>query len=68
MPGPAVLFWGIVLSAIGFGFFFYGKKQSAVVPMVAGVALMLLPYFISNIYGLLITAGVIMALPYYFRL
>jgi len=36
--------------------------------MVAGVALMLLPYFISNIYGLLITAGVIMALPYYFRL
>ena len=68
MPSPSELFWGVVISAVGLGYFIYGKKQSAVVPLVAGVVLMLLPYFVSNLYAQLISGVVIMVLPYYVRL
>jgi len=50
------------------GFFIYGKKQRAVVPMVCGLALMLFPYFVSNVM-LLVGIGVLLiALPYFLRL
>jgi len=39
MPDPSLLFWGILFSSAGLGFFIYGKKQNAVVPLVAGIAL-----------------------------
>lgn len=68
MPSPSELFLGIVISVVGLGYFIYGKKQNAVVPMVAGVVLMLIPYFVSNLYAQLISGVVIMVLPYYVRL
>lgn len=57
--------WGLIFGSVGFGFFIYGKKQSAVVPLVCGLALMIFPYFISNVF-LLVTIGVLlMVLPYF---
>ena len=38
------LFFGIV----GFAAFVYGKKQSAMKPLLTGIALMAYPYFVSN--------------------
>lgn len=64
----ATLFWGVFLGSIGLGFFVYGKKQQAVVPIISGVGLMLIPYVISNMY-LLIAAGIaLMAVPFFVRL
>jgi hypothetical protein len=61
----AALLWSLVFGSIGFGFFLYGKKQHAVVPLVCGLGLMTLPYVVSNLL-LLITLGVtFIILPYF---
>jgi hypothetical protein len=59
------LMWGVLFSSVGLGFFLYGKKQKAVVPLVCGLLLMVLPYFVSNVM-LLVTASVaLIVAPYY---
>ena len=61
----AALLWSLVFGSIGFGFFLYGKKPHAVVPLVCGLGLMTLPYVVSNLL-LLITLGVtFIILPYF---
>ena len=50
MGTPAQLFWGMMFGAIVSGFFIYGKKQSAFIPLGTGVLLCVFPYFITNIY------------------
>ena len=68
MEGTSLLIWGVIFGAIGLGFFTYGKKQKAVVPLVSGIALFVFPYFISNVYILVILGTVIVALPYFVRI
>jgi hypothetical protein len=64
----SVLLWGLLFGSIGFGFFLYGKKQKAVVPLIAGIALCVVPYFIANVY-ILVTVGVLlMAIPFFVRI
>jgi hypothetical protein len=64
----AQLLWGLLFGSIGLGFFIYGKKQRAVVPLVCGLALMVFPYFVSNAL-LLVGIGVVLAaIPYFLRL
>jgi len=63
----AILFWGVLFGSIGFGFFLYGRKQRAIVPLVCGLALMVFPYFVPGM-ALLIAIGVaLMAIPYFVR-
>lgn len=68
MGGTGVLIWGMVFGAIGFGFYLYGKRQRAPVPLVVGIALFIVPYFISNVYLLVGVGALLMALPYFVRL
>ena len=63
-----VLLWGLLFSSIGLGFFLYGKKQRAVVPLVCGIALMIYPYFIPNVIALVVIGLVLTAVPYFLRL
>ena len=65
--GTAVLLWGLLFGSIGFGFFLYGKKQKAVVPLVPGIGLCVVPYFITNVYILIGVGLVLMAIPYFVR-
>lgn len=62
-----VLLWGLLFSSIGLGFFLYGKKQRAVVPLVCGLALMIYPYFIPNVIALVAIGVVLAAVPYFFK-
>jgi hypothetical protein len=64
----SVLLWGLLFGSIGFGFFLYGKKQKAVVPLIAGIALCVVPYFIANVYVLVAVGVVLMAIPYFVRM
>jgi hypothetical protein len=64
----ALLLWGVLFGSIGFGFFIYGTKQKAIVPLVCGLALMAVPYFISNTILLVVVGIGLIALPYYVRL
>lgn len=62
------ILWGLLFGSIGLGFFVYGKKQKAIVPLVCGLALMIFPYFVTNTY-LLVTIGVVLiAVPYFVRI
>ena len=64
----SVLLWGVLFSSIGLGFFLYGKKQRAVVPLVCGLVLMIYPYFIPNVVVLVLIGIVLTAIPYFLRL
>jgi hypothetical protein len=64
----AQLLWGLLFSSIGLGFFIYGKKQRAVVPLFCGLILMIYPYFVSNTIALVAIGAALVALPYFVRL
>ena len=68
MDSTASLIWGMLFGAIGLGFFTYGRRQRAVVPLFTGIALMVFPYFVPNVAALLIVGAVLMAIPYFIRL
>lgn len=63
----ASLLWGLIFSSVGLGFFIYGKRQNAVVPLVCGLALMVFPYFITNTFLLIGIGTLLIALPYWVR-
>jgi predicted membrane protein len=67
MGTTALLLWGVVFGSVGLGFFIYGKKRKAPVPLVAGIALFLIPYFISNVYVLVLMGVILTAVPYFVR-
>jgi hypothetical protein len=58
----------LIFGSIGLGFFIYGKKQRAVVPLLCGIALVLFPYFVSNVILLVGIGVLLMAIPYFLRL
>jgi hypothetical protein len=61
------LLLSLLFGMIGLGMFMYGKKAERYVALGAGVGLMVVPYFISN---LLLMTGVclaLMALPWVMR-
>ena len=64
----ASLLWGFLFGSVGLGFFMYGKKQQAVVPLVCGVGLMVFPYVVSNLLLLVAIGVALMAIPYFVRI
>lgn len=62
------LLWGSLFGAFGLGYFVYGKKQKAVVPLVCGLVLMIFPYFISDTILLVAIGLVLMAIPWFVRI
>jgi hypothetical protein len=64
----STLFWGILFGSIGLAFFVYGKKQKAVIPIFSGIGLMVVPYFISNVYFLVLSGIVLTVLPFILKL
>lgn len=68
MNNTAMLMWGVLFGSIGLGFFVYGKKQKALIPFVSGIGLMVIPYFVSNAYMMVLVSLGLMALPYFIRI
>ena len=63
----AVLIWGMLFGAIGIGYFLYGKKHKAIVPLCVGIVLCAFPYFIANVYVLVGVGVILVAIPYFVR-
>lgn len=63
----STLLWGLLFSSIGLGFFLYGRKQRAIVPLVCGLALMIYPYFVSSSLVLVAVGAVLTVIPYFVR-
>jgi hypothetical protein len=64
----SLLLWSLLFSSIGLGFFVYGKKQKAVVPLLSGLGLMIYPYFVSNPLLLVAIGTALVMLPYFVRI
>jgi hypothetical protein len=64
----SLIIWGMLFGAVGFGYFLYGKKQKAIVPLACGVALMIFPYFVSNTVLLVLIGIALMATPYFIKI
>ena len=62
------LLWGLLFGSIGLGFFVYGKRQRAVVPLVCGMALMVFPYFVSNTLLIVAIGVALIAIPYFVKI
>lgn len=62
------LLCGLLFSSIGLGFFLYGKKQRAIVPLVCGLALMIFPYFVANNLLLVAIGVALVVIPYFVRI
>jgi hypothetical protein len=52
-----------LFGTIGLGMFIYGKKSARLVPLGAGLALMIVPYFLPNLVLLLVICGTFSVLP-----
>jgi predicted membrane protein len=63
----SLLLWGLLFGSIGLGFFVYGKRQRAVVPLICGLVLMIFPYFVPNAIVLVAVGISLVALPYFVR-
>jgi hypothetical protein len=64
----STLIWGVIFGSIGLGFFVYGKKQKDIIPLLSGIGLMIVPYFISNIYILILSGIGLVVLPYFMKI
>lgn len=67
METEAMLLWGLLFGSIGLGFFIYGRQQGSLIPKYCGVALMVFPYFVPDVYWLVGTGAGLLAIPYFLR-
>ena len=59
--------WGVIFGSIGLGFFVYGKKQKVIIPFIRGIGLMIIPYFISNVFILGTTGILFVGFPFFIK-
>ena len=64
MGNSGSLFASLIWSSIGLGFAIYGKRQKAMAPLLGGILLMALSYFIGSalvmtLVGAALVAGIV---------
>jgi hypothetical protein len=67
MDESSMMLWSVLFSGIGIGYFIYGKKQEAPIPLFTGLALVVFPYFMPNLSLLLLVGLALIALPYFIQ-
>ncbi|HBC86714.1 MAG TPA: hypothetical protein DCZ94_07160 [Lentisphaeria bacterium] len=67
MDATTLLVW-MVAGAFGAGYFVYGKKQQKGIPLVAGILLCVIPYFIENIWLLISICVVLIISPFIIKI
>jgi len=68
MASESIMLWSILFGGIGVGYFWYGRKQRAIVPLCVGLSLFVLPYFMLNVTLLLIVGIILVAIPYFIKI
>ena len=62
MDGSTLL-WGLLFSCVGLGYLVYGRKQRKLMPLVAGLGLILVPLFVHGVGWLLALGALLLVLP-----
>ena len=57
----------VLVSAVGFGYFLYGRKQQHLIATLSGIGLMGYPYLVDGIWWLVIIGLSLMATPFIVR-
>jgi hypothetical protein len=63
----SALMLSIFFGLVGTGFVMYAKRAGVIVPAVAGVGLMVIPYFLTNLWIMSVICVGLMAMPFVFR-
>ena len=63
MDSTTQLYLSVFIGSFGMAYFIYGKKQKRLVPSLSGLAMMVYPYFVKNLYLILAVAAVCLILP-----
>jgi hypothetical protein len=58
---------GVLFGSLGVGYFIYGRKQREGLCLFVGVALMVVPYFITNVWALLAVCTALASAPFVAR-
>jgi len=61
---PTYLMFSLLFSAVGMGFFMFGKKAQRMPHLFAGIALMTCPYFLTNIIAMCVVCVVLAIAPF----
>jgi hypothetical protein len=64
----ASLLWGLLFGSFGLGYFVYGRKHDAVIPLICGLALMVFPYFVPDTTLLALIGLGLMAIPFFVKM
>jgi hypothetical protein len=62
-----MLWLSFLISTVGLGYFMYGKKAVRYRFLIAGLILMIYPYFIPGILLMLIIALIVLTTPFILR-
>lgn len=66
--GEASLWWGLLFGSIGLGYLVYGRRQKAAVPLLCGIALIVFPYFVANVWAMVLGGALLLAVPWFVRI
>jgi hypothetical protein len=66
MDGTSLML-SMLFGTIGMAFLMYARQAGRLLPVAAGVGLMVLPYFISSVAVLLVACSALTAVPFLFR-
>ena len=61
---PTYLMLSLLFGAVGTGLFLFGKKSQQVPHLCAGLALMVCPYFITNILAMCCVCAALAVAPF----
>jgi hypothetical protein len=64
MDFGTTLIFSILFGSVGMGYFVYGKKQQAALPLLTGIVLCVFPYFVSNVYVMVLVGIILTVLPW----
>jgi len=64
----AIIWWGLLFSSVGLGYFLYGRRRSDLVIRYCGLALMICPYLFDSAVTLVLASLGLILLPRFFRL
>jgi len=67
MDESTQLIWSVIFGGLGIGYFSYGKKQKAIVPLLAGIGLFIFPYFTTSMYAMIFVGFGLAVIPYFIR-
>jgi hypothetical protein len=67
MESEASLLWGVLFGAIGAGYLMYAKKQRNPIALVAGMILIVGPYFLTNIILMVLVCIAAVLAPWFIR-